>query len=121
MARIKMKLYKEFTFEAAHKLPLVPSDHKCFQLHGHSFKARVYVQGPVNEMGWVIDFGDLKAICKPWIKMLDHSYLNEIQGLDNPTSENIAIWLWGKLEEDLPQLSAVEIMETCSSGCIYSG
>ena len=116
-----MKLYKDFTFEAAHQLPLVPKDHKCFQLHGHSFKVRVHVEGPVNEMGWVIDFAEVKRICRPWIEMLDHSFLNEINGLDNPTSENIAIWLWGKLKDDLPQLSAVEIMETCSSGCIYSG
>jgi len=116
-----MKLYKDFTFEAAHQLPLVPKDHKCFQLHGHSFKVRVYVEGPVNEMGWVIDFAEVKRICRPWIVMFDHSFLNEINGLDNPTSENIAIWLWGKLKDDLPQLSAVEIMETCSSGCIYSG
>ena len=116
-----MKLYKEFTFEAAHKLPLVPIDHKCFQLHGHSFKARVYVQGSVNEMGWVIDFAELKSICKPWIEILDHSFLNEINGLENPTSENIAMWLWDRLIVKLPQLSAVEIMETCTSGCMYSG
>ena len=121
MAGIEVKLFKEFTFEAAHKLPLVPKDHQCFQLHGHSFKARVYVQGPVNELGWVIDFADLKAICNPWIKILDHSYLNEIDGLENPTSENIAIWLWNKLKEDLPQLLEIEIMETCTSGCLYSG
>jgi 6-pyruvoyltetrahydropterin/6-carboxytetrahydropterin synthase len=116
-----MKLYKEFTFEAAHKLPLVSKDHKCFQLHGHSFKARIYVQGPVNEMGWVMDFAELKKICKPWIEVLDHSYLNEIEGLENPTSENIAVWLWDKLIKKLPELSAIEIMETCTSGCIYSG
>jgi len=116
-----MKLYKEFTFEAAHKLPLVHKDHKCFQLHGHSFKVRVYVEGPVNELGWVIDFADLKAICKPWIEKLDHSFLNEIDGLENPTSENIAAWLWDRLVDQLPQLSTIEIMETCTSGCIYSG
>ena len=116
-----MKLYKDFTFEAAHKLPLVPQDHKCFQLHGHSFKVRVFIQGPVNKMGWVIDFAELKDICKPWIERLDHSFLNEINGLENPTSENIAIWLWDKLIQELPLLSAVEVMETCSSGCIYSG
>ena len=116
-----MKLYKEFTFEAAHKLPLVQKDHKCFQLHGHSFKVRVYVEGAVNELGWVIDFADLKAICKPWIEKLDHSFLNEIDGLENPTSENIAAWLWDRLADQLPQLSAIEIMETCTSGCIYSG
>lgn len=116
-----MKLFKEFTFEAAHQLPLVPKDHKCFQLHGHSFKVRVYVQGPVNEMGWVIDFAEIKRICKPWIETLDHSFLNEIDGLENPTSENIAMWLWDKLIGQLPQLSAIEIMETCTSGCIYTG
>jgi len=116
-----MKLYKEFSFEAAHRLPLVHEDHKCFQLHGHSFKVRVYVEGRVNELGWVIDFADLKAICRPWIETLDHSFLNEINGLENPTSENIAAWLWDRLADQLPQLSAIEIMETCTSGCIYSG
>jgi len=116
-----MILFKEFTFEAAHKLPMVPKDHKCFQLHGHSFKVRVYVQGQVNEIGWVMDFSELKSICKPWIEKLDHSYLNDIQGLNNPTSENIAIWLWNNLITSLPQLSAIEIMETCNSGCLYSG
>jgi len=121
MAGIKMKLFKEFTFEAAHKLPLVPKDHKCFQLHGHSFKVRVFVEGAVNELGWVLDFADLNATCNPLIKILDHSYLNEIDGLENPTSENIAMWLWDRLIIELPQLSAIEIMETCSSGCIYSG
>ena len=116
-----MKLFKEFTFEAAHKLPLVAKDHKCFQLHGHSFKARIYVEGPVNDLGWVIDFSELKSICKPWIQKLDHSYLNEITGLENPTSENIAMWLWNKLIEELPQMCEIEIMETCTSGCLYSG
>ena len=116
-----MRLFKDFTFEAAHKLPLVHKDHKCFQLHGHSFKARIYIDGSVNEFGWVMDFSDLKATCNPLIKILDHSYLNEIDGLENPTSENIAIWLWDRLIKELPQLSAIEIMETCTSGCIYSG
>ena len=116
-----MKLFKDFRFEAAHKLPLVPRDHKCFQLHGHSFKVRVYIEGTLSNMGWVMDFGDLKNICNPLIETLDHSYLNEIEGLDNPTSENIAIWLWERLIKQLPELSAIEIMETCTSGCIYSG
>jgi 6-pyruvoyltetrahydropterin/6-carboxytetrahydropterin synthase len=116
-----MRLFKEFTFEAAHKLPLVDSKHKCFQLHGHSFKARIYIEGSINEMGWVMDFTDLKEICKPWIEILDHSYLNEIAGLENPTSENIAIWLWDNIIVMLPELCAIEIMETCTSGCVYSG
>jgi 6-pyruvoyltetrahydropterin/6-carboxytetrahydropterin synthase len=116
-----VKLFKDFRFEAAHKLPLVPKDHKCFQLHGHSFKVRVYIEGSLSNMGWVMDFSDLKNICNPSIELLDHSYLNEIEGLDNPTSENIAIWLWESLIKQLPELSAIEIMETCTSGCIYSG
>ena len=116
-----MKIFKEFTFEAAHKLPLVPRDHKCSNLHGHSFKVRIYIDGPLNEFGWVMDFSELKKICAPYIKQLDHTYLNEIAGLENPTSENIAIWLWEKLIEPLQNLSSIEVMETCNSGCEYSG
>ena len=116
-----MKVFKEFTFEAAHKLPLVSEDHKCSNLHGHSFRVRVYVDGPLNEMGWVMDFSDLKKSCAPYINKLDHSYLNEIEGLENPTSENIAIWLWDNLIELLPALSSIVVMETCNSGCEYSG
>jgi 6-pyruvoyltetrahydropterin/6-carboxytetrahydropterin synthase len=116
-----MKIFKEFTFEAAHKLPLVPSTHKCSNLHGHSFKIRVCLDGPLNEMGWVMDFSEVKKICSPYIEILDHSYLNEIDGLSNPTSENIAIWLWQKLKEPLPSLFSIAVMETCNSGCEYSG
>ena len=116
-----MKLFKEFTFEAAHKLPMVPKDHKCFNLHGHSFKVKITIEGEVNEMGWVMDFSSVKKICKPIIDGLDHKYLNEIEGLHNPTSENIAIWLWNKIIKELPELSVIEIMETCSSGCRYQG
>ena len=103
-----MKIFKEFTFEAAHKLPLVPKEHKCFNLHGHSFKVKITIDGPINEMGWVMDFSELKKICSPYIEQLDHSYLNEIEGLENPTSENIAIWLWARLKEPL-KLSLIHI------------
>ena len=116
-----MRIFKEFTFEAAHKLPLVSENHKCSNLHGHSFKVKICIDGPINEMGWVMDFSDIKLACKPIIETLDHNYLNEIEGLENPTSENIAIWIWQKLERTLPDLSSVEIMETCNSGCIYKG
>ena len=116
-----MKLFKEFTFEAAHKLPMVPKDHKCFNLHGHSFMVKITIEGEVNEMGWVMDFSIVKKICKPIIDELDHKYLNEIEGLHNPTSENIAIWLWNKIIKELPELSVIEIMETCTSGCRYQG
>ena len=116
-----MKIFKEFTFEAAHKLPFVPLNHKCSNLHGHSFKARVCVQGPVNELGWVMDFADLKKKCGQCIEKLDHAYLNEIPGLENPTSENIAIWIWENIEKKLHGLLSVEVQETCNSGCIYEG
>jgi 6-pyruvoyltetrahydropterin/6-carboxytetrahydropterin synthase len=116
-----MKLFKEFSFEAAHKLPLVDKNHKCFNLHGHSFKVKVTIEGPVNALGWVMDFSDIKKFCQPIIEELDHKYLNEIDGLDNPTSENIAVWIWQRLIQKLPELSSIEIMETCNSGCEYRG
>lgn len=115
-----MRLYKDFSFEAAHRLPNVPADHKCARLHGHSFQIRVSVEGPVGERsGWVMDFADLKAAFRPVHDKLDHRYLNEIPGLENPTSEVLAQWIWRELEAILPGLSEVEVRETCSTGCIY--
>ena len=116
-----MEIFKEFTFEAAHHLPMVPEGHKCARLHGHSFMVSVHVEGPVSDKGWVIDFGDIKSAFKPIWEQLDHYYLNEIEGLENPTSENIARWIWLKLEKSLPELSKIIIRETCNSGCIYLG
>jgi len=117
-----MEIYKEFTFESAHKLPNVPKGHKCARLHGHSFKTRIYISGEVSpHAGWIMDFGDLKAASKPLYQQPDHNYLNDIEGLENPTSENLAIWIWQRLKPSLPQLSKIEIKETCTSGCIYSG
>lgn len=117
-----MDLYKEFRFEAAHHLPNVPAGHKCGRLHGHSFRVEIHVDGPVDpHTGWVIDFADIKAAFKPILNRLDHFYLNEIEGLENPTSENIAIWIWRKLKPDLPLLSEVVVSETCTCGCAYRG
>lgn len=117
-----MEIWKDFTFEAAHRLPNVPDDHKCARLHGHSFKARVYLKGPIDEtLGWVVDFSDIKAAFKPLEQQLDHHYLNDIPGLENPTSENIAKWIWEKLTPKLPNLSQIVVSETCTSGCIYRG
>lgn len=117
-----MEIFKEFNFEAAHRLPNVPAGHKCARLHGHSFQVRIYVAGPVgSESGWVMDFGDIKAAFKPIWNQLDHYYLNEIPGLENPTSENLAVWIWEKLKPTLPELSRIEIRETCTSGCVYTG
>ncbi|MFW2404930.1 MAG: 6-carboxytetrahydropterin synthase QueD [Gammaproteobacteria bacterium] len=117
-----MEIYKEFMFEAAHRLPNVPEGHKCARLHGHSWKGTIYVAGELDErMGWVMDYGEIKKIFKPLYEQLDHHYLNEIDGLENPTSEVVAKWIWDRLKPDLPQLTRVVINETCTSGCIYRG
>ena len=117
-----MEIFKEFTFEAAHRLPNVPPDHKCSRLHGHSYRVEIHVRGPVGERsGWVMDFADIKEAFAPVQARLDHYYLNEVEGLENPTSENIARWIWQKLKRSLPGLSKVVVRETCTSGCVYAG
>jgi 6-pyruvoyltetrahydropterin/6-carboxytetrahydropterin synthase len=117
-----LEIYKDFTFEAAHCLPNVPEGHKCRRLHGHSYRVRVFVAGPLDShAGWVVDFADIKAACKPIFDQLDHYYLNEIAGLENPTAERIAEWLWTRIKPVLPQLVRIEIAETCTSGSVYAG
>lgn len=116
-----MEIFREFTFEAAHRLPHVPEGHKCARLHGHSYRVEVHVKGEVGQdTGWVMDFGDLRAAFQPLQEQLDHRYLNEVPGLENPTSEILARWIWDGLVGRLP-LSAVQVRETCTSGCIYRG
>ena len=117
-----MRIFREFTFEAAHRLPNVPPEHKCARLHGHSFAVRLTVEGQVGaESGWVMDFADIDAAFEPVLARLDHYYLNEIEGLENPTSENIARWIWRETKPALPGLWEVEVRETCVSGCFYRG
>lgn len=117
-----MQIFKEFTIEAAHRLPNVPPGHKCSRLHGHSFRVEVYVGGEVSEpSGWVIDFADIKTAFQPLFERLDHNYLNEVEGLSNPTSENIARWIWQRLRPALPSLSKIIVRETCTTGCVYEG
>jgi 6-pyruvoyltetrahydropterin/6-carboxytetrahydropterin synthase len=117
-----LELFKQFTFEAAHRLPHVPPGHKCARLHGHSFAVALHVRGPVGaESGWVMDFGDIKRAFQPLLDRLDHNYLNEIDGLENPTSEVIARWIWRRLKPGLPLLAEIVLRETCTSGCIYRG
>jgi 6-pyruvoyltetrahydropterin/6-carboxytetrahydropterin synthase len=116
-----MEIFREFTIEAAHRLPNVPEGHKCTRLHGHSYRVEIHITGPVTApTGWVMDFADVKEAFRPLHERLDHHYLNEIEGLDNPTSENLARWIWERLQDTLP-LSAVVIRETCTSGCVYRG
>jgi 6-pyruvoyltetrahydropterin/6-carboxytetrahydropterin synthase len=117
-----MVIFKEFSVESAHKLPNVPAGHKCGRLHGHSFRIRVYVTGPVgDETGWVMDFADIKRAFKPIEDLLDHNYLNDIEGLSNPTSEVLARWIWHRLKPTLPELSKIAVYETCTAGCEYDG
>jgi 6-pyruvoyltetrahydropterin/6-carboxytetrahydropterin synthase len=117
-----MEIFKAFTIEAAHRLPNVPAGHKCGRLHGHSFHIEVHVSGPLDpRFGWIIDFADIKAAFRPVEEQIDHQYLNEVAGLENPTSENLARWVWQKLRPALPCLSKIVVRETCASGCIYSG
>jgi 6-pyruvoyltetrahydropterin/6-carboxytetrahydropterin synthase len=117
-----MEIYKEFVFEAAHRLPRVPPGHKCARLHGHSWRGRLYVRGPIGaETGWIIDYAEIRRVFEPIHAQLDHNYLNDIEGLENPTSEVLARWIWRRLKPVLPGLSRVQIYETCSSGCIYRG
>ena len=117
-----MEIFKAFTFEAAHRLPNVPEGHKCARLHGHSFHVEIHVSGPIGaETGWVMDFADLKTAFAPLHRVLDHNYLNDIPGLENPTSEHIARWIWDRLQPALPNLSQIVVRETCTSGAIYDG
>lgn len=116
------EIYKEFKFDAAHRLTNLPEGHSCGNLHGHTFTVIVHVEGSIEaETGWVMDYGTIKQICEPVINQLDHNYLNNIDGLSNPTSENIAHWLWERIKPQLPELSMLEIKETPTSGCRYRG
>jgi 6-pyruvoyltetrahydropterin/6-carboxytetrahydropterin synthase len=118
----EIEIWKEFGFEAAHRLPHVPRGHMCGRLHGHSFLVRVALVGvPGAQSGWLLDFADLKKAWAPLDEMLDHRYLNDIPGLENPTSEVLAVWIWDRLSPVLPELSAISVRETCSAGCIYRG
>jgi 6-pyruvoyltetrahydropterin/6-carboxytetrahydropterin synthase len=117
-----MDVFRVFQIEAAHRLPNVPEGHKCARIHGHSFRIEIYVGGPVGESsGWVMDFADLRRAFQPLFDQLDHYYLNDIPGLENPTSENLARWVWQRLKSTLPGLTKVVIQETCNAGCIYTG
>ncbi|MCH2160978.1 MAG: 6-carboxytetrahydropterin synthase QueD [Phycisphaerales bacterium] len=119
---MRVSLTKSFNFEAAHWLPTFPEEHKCRRLHGHSFQVDVVVEGDVApEKGYLVDFGELKQVVEPVIDMLDHRLLNDIPGLENPTSEMVAKWIWDQLVGQVPLLSEVHVRETCTSACGYRG
>jgi len=119
---MKLELRKSFQFEAAHLLPHLPKSHKCRRLHGHSFKAEIVVAGECDpKLGWVMDYADISEAFRPIWEKLDHRYLNEIPGLENPTSEILAAWIWTKLKPKLPSLIEVIVAETCTAKCVYRG
>jgi len=119
---MQMELRKSFQFEAAHRLPRLPRSHKCRRLHGHSFKVEIAIAGPCDpRLGWLMDYADISRAFKPIHDRLDHRYLNQVPGLANPTSENIAAWIWRRLKPRLPLLTEIVIAETCSARCVYRG
>ena len=117
-----MIVYKKFTIESARSLPNLPNSHPCKKIHGHSFKIIIYIEGKIDtKTGFVIDFHDIEKAFNPLKIKLDHAYLNNIEGLNNPSSENMCKWIWEKLKIKLPGLLKIEIKETNSTGCIYKG
>src|SRR5262245_25956607 len=119
---MRTRLERTYRFEAAHFLPKVPEGHKCARMHGHSYVISVAVEGEVDsERGWLMDFAEIDEHVMPLVRLLDHRVMNEIDGLDNPTSEHLAVWLWRKLEPSLPVLVEVGVAETTSSRCLYRG
>ena len=119
---MSVTLTKLFHFEAAHTLPNVPPDHQCARMHGHSYKVEVSVTGPIDPAaGWLMDHAEISRLFKPLVAGLDHRYLNDIPGLENPTFERLAVWLWERLKPQLPLLSEIAIHETPTSRCVYRG
>jgi 6-pyruvoyltetrahydropterin/6-carboxytetrahydropterin synthase len=119
---MRARLTKDFTFEAAQTLPNAPEGHKCRRMHGHSFKVEVSVEGPVHHAtGWIYDHARISEAMKPLLQILDHAYLNEIEGLQNPTIENMAAWFWTKLESHCPGLCEIVVHETPTARCTYRG
>jgi len=117
-----VRLVRAFTFEAAHRLPNAPPGHKCRRLHGHSFRVELVCEGDIGpDTGWLVDFADIKQSFQPWLDRLDHNYLNEIEGLENPTAENIARWIWRGVKPALSLLAQVNVAETCAARCEYRG
>lgn len=122
MSAPQITLVRTFQFESAHRLPNLPPDHKCSRLHGHSFRIEVAVTGPVGpDTGWFVDYADIKRAWRPLHDALDHRYLNEVEGLSNPTSELLAIWIFERLAPTLPGLESITVAETCTARAIYRG
>ena len=117
-----MDIFRIFHLQCARRLRALPASHPCSRLHGHSFFVELTLSGDIDPpLGWVLDFADIAAAWQPIHAALDHRTLNDIAGLENPTSENLAVWLWNTLKPALPALSRIRVMETHDSGCVYAG
>lgn len=119
---MRCQLSRDYHFEAAHRLPRVPATHKCSRVHGHSYHITITLSGAIDsDMGWLVDFSDIDRVIDPVIARLDHTLLNEIPGLENPTSELLAVWLWREIQPRLAGLTEVMVAETPTSRCVYRG
>lgn len=119
---MKVTLCKELRFESAHFLPHVPEGHRCGRMHGHSFRVEIAVRGDVDpHTGWLLDYAEIKKSVGPIIDEIDHRVLNDVPGLENPTSEVLAGWLWNRIVDRLPGLVRVTVFETCTTRCDYEG
>ncbi|HDZ74227.1 MAG TPA: 6-carboxytetrahydropterin synthase QueD [Aurantimonas coralicida] len=117
-----MKITQAFTFEAAHRLPHVPQTHRCHRMHGHSYRIELTLEGPVDpRTGFVVDFFDVEEAFTPLLERLDHHTLNEVEGLENPTSENIAVWIYDRMKAALPVTASVKVFETPQCWAEYDG
>lgn len=117
-----MEIFREFTFDAAHHLEHLPEGHKCARIHGHTYRLRVFLEGPLDPVvGWVVDFAEVKRVVEAVLEPLDHHLLNDVPGLEQPTTERIIVWLWDRLRADLPQLVRLELWENTTSGAVYAG
>ncbi len=117
-----MIIFKQFSFDSAHYLPNVPEGHKCKEVHGHTYKLIVYLEDKLDDkLGWVADFAEVKQIVTSVVTIIDHKLLNNIEGLENPTCELLAVWIWNKVKDQLPALKKIELHETPTSGVIYEG
>ena len=117
-----MEIFRDFVFDAAHRLDNLPEGHKCARVHGHTYRLTVHLAGPVGEQsGWILDFAEIKRRVEPVLSLIDHRMLNEVEGLEQPTVERIAMWLWERLSGPLPELVRITLREGVSSGCVYEG
>ncbi len=115
----KFEFSQQFILHSAHFLPHVPEGHKCGRLHGHNFKIIFKWEGnPATELQ---EYEHLFEQFQPLYDRLHRRLLNEIEGLENPTSENLSSWLWEKLKTAIPSLTSVTVYETDSVGSLYSG